>query len=191
MGEFMRRLERSGIEPVTRAALLLTVYTGLRDAALRAAKWKEIDLKHSVWHVPGERMKSGRDFDAPLPKQAVKELKELAKLTRRTDENYIFASHGKHGYLAENTLRIALHRMRFNVTAHGFRSTITDLLNEAGFNPDAIERQMDHVAKNKVRGAYLRSDFIHERTRMTQWLADYCDAQRDEKEPPSNVVALR
>ncbi|NDD14381.1 MAG: integrase [Betaproteobacteria bacterium] len=55
------------------------------------------------------------------------------------------------------------------------RSLITNVLNEAGFNPDAVERQLDHKEPNKVRAAYLRSDFMEERTRMVQWFANWCD----------------
>jgi hypothetical protein len=37
------------------------------------------------------------------------------------------------------------HPLGFEVKAHGFRSLLADLLNERGFNPDAIERQLSHV----------------------------------------------
>jgi integrase len=57
-------------------------------------------------------------------------------------------------------------------TTRGQRSLLTDLLNERGFNADAIERQLDHVSRDKVRAAYLRSDFYHYRRRMMQWVAD-------------------
>jgi len=36
---------------------------------------------------------------------------------------------------------------------YGFRATASTILNEAGFNPDAIERQLSHVETNKVRAA--------------------------------------
>jgi len=57
------------------------------------------------------------------------------------------------------------------------RSLLTDVLNENGFNPDAIEKQLDHAEKSQVRRAYLRSNFMDERTRMMQWFCDWCDAQ--------------
>jgi integrase len=82
----------------------------------------------------------------------------------------------------------------FKVTAHGFRSLLTDLLNLQGFNADAIERQLDHQQKDKVRATYLRSDFLDLRRDMMQWVADWADAQRAKtKLPalPSNVVPLR
>jgi len=79
-------------------------------------------------------------------------------------------------------------------TVHGLRSTITDLLNEQGFNPDAGERQVDHFSKDRVRAAYLRRDFFDYRRRMMQWLADWADAQQANRPAPpmpDNVVLLR
>jgi integrase len=139
-------------------------------------------------------MKSRREHRVPLPNQSIKILEDLAEMNRSGPEAYVFQSWGKQGFLAENTLRIALHRMGFKVTAHGFRSLITDLLNESGFNSDAIERQLDHQNRDRVRAAYLRSDWLDYRRKMMQWLADWMDAQRKEKaEPrlPADVIAFK
>jgi integrase len=194
VGPMLRALAGSGVDPVTQAALVLMLYTGIRDFALRGAKWQEIDLKRAAWTVPAERMKSGHEHKVPLPRQAVVILKTLDKQTRSGPDAFVFASHGKAGFLAENTLRLRLHGLGFKVTAHGFRSLITDLLNVRGFNADAIERQLDHANRDKVRASYLRTDFYDYRKAMMQWLADWADAQRDRaKAPtlPSNVIPLR
>lgn len=195
VGPMLQALDKSETEPATRAALLLMIYTGLRDSSVRGAKWQEIDLRAKCWTVPAERMKSRREHRVPLPRQAVAVLSELAKLTRRKPDSFVFASNAaESGHLAENTLRLRLHGLGFKVTAHGFRSLLTDLLNERGFNADAIERQLAHVEKDKSRAAYLRSDFYDYRRGMIQWLADWADAQRDKtKEPalPGNVIPLR
>jgi integrase len=194
VGPMLRALAASEVDPVTAAALRLMLYTGLRDASLRGAQWREIDLKARVWTVPAERMKSGREHRLPLPKQAIALLSELAKLTRRNGASFVFAGRGKAGYLAENTLRLALHGLGFKVTAHGFRSLITDVLNEAGFSPDWIERQPDHVQRDKVRAAYLRTDFYESRETMMQWLANWADAlesNRASPKLPGNVKQLR
>jgi len=152
-------------------------------------------LRGKSWTIPAERMKSGRAHKVPLPRQAVAILTELAKLTRREPTSFVFASNAsKHGHLAENTLRLRLHGLGFDVTAHGFRSLLTDLLNVRGFNADAIERQLDHQQKDKVRAAYLRSDFYDYRREMMQWVADWADTQRAKtKAPalPSNVLPMR
>ena len=192
VGAMLRALDASESEPVTRVAIYLLLHTGLREAALRAAQWRELDLDAGLWTVPASRMKSRREHVLPLPAQAVALLKDLATTTDRGPESYIFASRGKAGYLAENTLRLRLHGLGYKVTAHGMRSLITDLLNEQGFNPDAIERQLDHVLPG-VRKVYLRSDFLEQRRRMVQWLADWCEAQRDSTaaSADSNVVPMR
>lgn len=194
VGPMLRALAKSEAGFSVKAALLLMMFTGLRDAALRGATWQEIDLDTAVWTVPAKRMKSGREHRLPLPKQAIAVLKHLAAEAGSEPSAFVFASTSKAGYLAENTLRIALHRLGFKVTAHGFRSLLTDVLNVAGFNPDAIERQLDHAQKDKVRAAYLRDDFMDQRKAMMQWFADWAEAQRNEVSTPAlpdNVVSLR
>ncbi|SET60432.1 hypothetical protein SAMN05216326_14221 [Nitrosomonas marina] len=37
---------------------------------------------------------------------------------------------------------------------YGFRAVASTVLNETGFNPDAIERQIVHCESNELRGAY-------------------------------------
>jgi integrase len=193
--ELLKKLNITGqnqiLQPKTVCGLLLALYTGLRDYSLRAARWSEIDFEKQIWMVPASRMKSGREHRVPLPSQAIDALKNIEPLTFRGSDSYIFASAStKSGHIAENTLRLALHRLGHEVTLHGFRSLITDVLNERGFNSDAIERQLDHLERNQVRRAYLRSDFIEERTRMMQWFADWCDGQA-KSELRTNVSRLR
>lgn len=174
----------------TVAALKLSLYTGLRDNSVRGAKWAEIDFTTPTWTIPAERMKSKRAHAIPLPQQAVDVLKGLELLTFRGGESFLFPGKTKTGYMAENTLRQALHRLGFEVTHHGIRSLITDVLNENGFRPDPIERQLDHQEKNQVRRAYLHSDFMDERRVMMQWFADWCDSPVDAA-ALVNVIPLR
>ena len=57
---------------------------------------------------------------------------------------------------------------------HGFRAMGSSILNESGqWNPDAIERQLAHRERNKVRAAYNRAEYLEERQRMMQWYSDY------------------
>jgi len=170
----------------TVCALKLALYTGLRDNSIRGARWSEIDLEKRIWTVPASRMKSGKEFRLPLPNQAVEVFKILEPITFRESGSYVFPSAGKYGYMAENTLRLALHRLGFKVTVHGMRSLITNVLNEKGFNSDAIERQLDHKEGNQVRRAYLRTDFMQERVKFMQWFADWCDGEIN-----SNVIPLK
>jgi len=74
------------------------------------------------------------------------------------------------------------------MTGHGFRAMASTHLNEMGWAPDAIERQLAHAERNKVRAAYNRAQYMAERkTMMTAW-ADYLDALRTD---PGKVTAIK
>ena len=195
VGELIKALNKEGedqqLDPKTVCALRMSLYTGLRDNSIRGALWGEIDFESAMWTVPATRMKSRKVHQVPLPKQALIALNALKPLTFRTNKSSIFPSSGKYGVMSENTLRLALHRLGFKVTNHGTRSLITDVLNENGFNSDAIERQLDHQEQSQVRRAYLRSDFMDERMTMMQWFADWCDEQASGRKKKKNVTKLK
>jgi hypothetical protein len=49
------------------------------------------------------------------------------------------------------------------------------------FHADLIERQLAHVERNKIRGAYNRAEYLPERRTMMQWWADHLDVLRTER----------
>ena len=61
------------------------------------------------------------------------------------------------------------------MSGHGFRSMASTLLNEQGWNRDAIERQLAHAERDSVRAAYNYAEFLPERKKMMQAWADYLD----------------
>ena len=67
------------------------------------------------------------------------------------------------------------------MTAHGFRSMASTLLNEQGFPPDVIELQLAHVERNKVRAAYNKAQRLAERRVMMQAWADFLDQLRNRR----------
>jgi integrase len=61
-------------------------------------------------------------------------------------------------------------------TPHGFRTSASSILNEEGFNRDAIERQLSHMERNQVRGAYTQhAEYLKERTTMMDWWGNYIE----------------
>ena len=64
------------------------------------------------------------------------------------------------------------------MTGHGFRSMASTLLNEQGWNSDAIERQLAHGEQDGVRAAYNYAQHLSLRREMMQARADYLDALR-------------
>ena len=83
--------------------------------------------------------------------------------------------------MSENTIRVALRSMGYtndDMTAHGFRGMASTRLNEMGWPPDVIERQLAHVERNQVRAAYNHAEYLDERRKMMQAWADYLDKLR-------------
>ena len=57
------------------------------------------------------------------------------------------------------------------MTAHGFRSMASTLLNEHGWNRDAIERQLAHADRDSIRATYNYAEYLPKRRKMMQWWA--------------------
>jgi hypothetical protein len=49
------------------------------------------------------------------------------------------------------------------------------VLNENGFSPDLIERQLAHMEKNAVRAAYNHAEYLPQRREMMQWWVDWLE----------------
>jgi len=86
--------------------------------------------------------------------------------------------------ISENTVNAALRLMGYakdEMTGHGFRSMASTLLNEQGWPPDAIERQLAHIEQNDVRAAYNYAEYLPQRREMMQAWADYLDSLRGDQ----------
>lgn len=174
--EFLQRLESYEGALLTKLALRLLLLTFVRTTELRMAEWTEIDFDKAEWRIPAERMKMRDPHIVPLSSQAVAVLRELQKLTG--NGKHVFPNeHNFVTFMSENTMLFALYRMgyRSRATGHGFRATASTILNENGFMPDVIERQLAHAERNKVRAAYNHAQYLTERRKMMQWWADYLD----------------
>ena len=173
----MRALDAYQGSFVVCAAVRFTALTFVRQVELRFATWDEIDWEERMWLIPAERMKMRREHMGPLSRQAIAVLEEMRRVNGT--QPYIFTGQGRRRRpISENTVRCALQSMGFagEMTAHGFRSMASTLLNEMGWRSDVIERQLAHVDKNKVRSAYNRAEYITERRQMMQAWADFLDS---------------
>jgi len=61
------------------------------------------------------------------------------------------------------------------MSAHGFRSSASAILNEHGFNPDVIEAAHGHQDQNSIRRTYNRAVYWPERAVLMQKWADMLD----------------
>jgi len=191
VGELLRAIDGfSGTLPVA-CALRIAPLLFVRPGELRKAKWSEFNLDgdEPMWRIPAERMKMREQHLVPLCRQAVAILRELQPLTG--PEGYVFPSvRNSSRPMSENTLNVALRRLGYDkdtMTAHGFRSMASTILNEQQWHKDAIERQLAHGERDKVRGSYNFAEHLPERRRMMQAWADHLDTLR----AGAKVVPLR
>lgn len=174
--EFLEKLAAYHGDPITKLATRFLLLTFVRTKELRGAQWQEFNLDKAEWRIPAERMKMKLLHIVPLSKQAIKIIKEIKN--HSGNQQYIFPnSHNLSTFMSENTILYALYRMGYHsrATGHGFRSTASTILNENGFSPDVIERQLAHSEPNSVRAAYNHAQYLPERRKMMQWWADYLD----------------
>jgi integrase len=165
---------------VVRSALWFSVYTFLRPGEIRRLEWREVNLEEAEVRVPAEKMKMKRLHIVPLARQALNIIGELKPLTGHG--RYVFPSIRATARgdvpMSENTVNAALRRLGFGrdeMTAHGFRSTASTLLNEHGWNYDVVERQLAHAEKDGVRAAYNYAQYLPQRREMMQWWADWLE----------------
>lgn len=164
-----------------RSALRFLVLTGLRSNEVRLLEWSDIDLDDARLTIPAERMKKGREYSAPLSRQAVSLLREQQGRTGRGRLVFV-AEAGRTSPMNEATLWAAVKSLGYGPrkhTPHGFRSSFSTMANESGlWTVDAIELCASRLDKNATRRAYNRAVMWDERKRLMQWWASECDKMR-------------
>ncbi len=189
VSHLLRAIDGYTGQPTTLAALQLAPLLFARPGNLRAMEWGELDFDAGEWRIPAGKMKMREGHIVPLPSQAVAILRELHALTGRG--HYVFPGmRSPSRPMSENTVNAALRSMGFDkatMTGHGFRAMASTRLNELGWKPDVIERQLAHAERNKVRAAYNRAQYMAERRTMMQAWADYLDALKT----GSNVTPIK
>ncbi|APJ16894.1 TPA: tyrosine-type recombinase/integrase [Aeromonas hydrophila] len=189
--EFYRRLAAEPLNPATRLAFHLLMLTMTRPGEVRFARWDEFNMARAEWRIPAERMKMRSEHIVPLSRQALAVLDELHQITGHCD--LLFPSERKlTDPISENTLSYAMGRMGYKgiATPHGFRALASTTLNEEGFDPDVIERQLAHAERNKVRAAYHRAEYLDDRRKLLQWLADFYESQQGCNVRPVNLTQV-
>jgi integrase len=180
VGQLLRAIHNyDGYFPVA-CALKLAPLVFVRPGELRGARWEEFDFGQAEWRIPAERMKMKEQHLVPLANQTAQILRELQTVTGQG--KLLFPSlRDLNRPISDNTVNAALRRLGYakeEITGHGFRSMASTLLNELGWNRDAIERQLAHWERNSVRAAYNFAEFLSERRKMMQAWADYLDSLR-------------
>jgi integrase len=179
IGSLMRAIDAyQGV--LMRLALLFSIYTFARPGEVRRAEWAEIDQERREWKIPPEKMKMKRPHIVPMSTQLVRVVKDLRMLTG--NRRWLFPSaRSDDRPMSDNGVRTALRSIGYrneDITPHGFRAMASTILNENGWPPDVIERQLAHIERNAVRAAYNHAEHLEKRREMVQWWGNWLDTQK-------------
>lgn len=150
MGALLRSIDAFEGQPVTRLAMQLAPHVFVRPGELRASEWAEFDFTKAIWRISAERTKKRKEHVVPLSRQSIAILEKAKALTGYG--RFVFPSvRSVRRPLSENTINAILRRLGYakdEMTAHGFRSVASTLLNESGkWSADAIERVPKAVSR--------------------------------------------
>jgi integrase len=181
-GALLRAIQDYQGDPAVMYALKLTPHVFQRPGEIRQMEWTEVEFEKAVWIIPEEKMKMRQPHSVPLSRQSLAILADMRSLSG--SGRYVFPSVRTLARpISDNTINAALRRMGYpkeQMTAHGFRTSASSLLNESGkWNPDAIERALAHMVAGSIRRIYNQSAYWAERVEMSQWWSDYLDELRD------------
>lgn len=163
-------------DAVAARALEFAILTAARTGEVIGAKWDELDLIERVWSIPAERMKGGREHRVPLSGAAMEIVQHMSTI-RQND--HVFPG-DRRDALSNMALLMLLRRMdRTDITAHGFRSTFRDWVEEQTDSPRAVaEMALSHAIGSAVEAAYRRGDLLEKRRPLMKRWAEYCTAPR-------------
>ncbi|WP_407174417.1 tyrosine-type recombinase/integrase [Bradyrhizobium sp. STM 3562] len=205
---------------VDRHALRLLALIWVRPGELAAAEWAHVDWDAKKLIVPWETLKMrthrkqkkssrmGKDFEVPLSRQALAELRELHKLTG--GHRFLFPGRpGKGGdaiqmrnkHISAVSINETLNRIGYKGIhcAHGFRSTASTMLNAERVIVNGmklprfaeqkalIEVQLDHEDAS-TQAIYDRGGYWEERCDLMQLWSDRIDEMRADR-PKLKAVA--
>jgi integrase len=172
-----------------RLGLQLLAHTFTRTVELIHSHKTEFDLQEMTWEIPADRMKLKRPHLVPLTDQSVAIVEQLIDLSGKSA--FLLPGRNILKPISNNTLLFALYRLGYKgvMTGHGFRAMASTILNEAGWNPDWVEKQLAHEEENKVRGAYNRAQYLQGRRQMMEWWSEYLVAAEQGKPLPASPYA--
>ncbi len=173
---FANPKSRRSVEVCYAAKILPYVF--LRPSHLAEGKWEEINWQTKQWHIPGKRMKNGKDFIVPLSRQVIALLKELEGYTGGNE--YIFHSQvAKEGHITIEAINKVFARIGYKseMCSHGWRhSFVTNCKESLSYSSDVIYKQMSHtIEKEAAKATYDKAEFLRDRIPMMQDYADYLD----------------
>ena len=168
-------IKNSNAGDTVKHAFEFIILTAARSGEVRGAAWSEIDFEGKRWIIPPERMKAKKEHRIPLSPRAI----AILKAQKGKDAVLVFPSDKGKPY-SDMTFTMALRRLGYEFTVHGFRSTFRDWAAEqTAFPREVCEAALAHVsAKDATEAAYFRSDLFEKRRQLMEAWATYCATEK-------------
>jgi integrase len=166
-------------------ALLFTLLTAARSGETRLARWSEINFMTGVWSLAAGRMKAHVAHRVPLVDEVLDLLRRQPTYPGDSGGDGLVFCGARLRPLGETAMLERLQALWPGATVHGtvragFSTWCGDVARPA---QEVREAALAH-GKDKVVGAYQRSDFLTERRSLMQAWTTYCLAG-------NNIVPLR
>lgn len=154
--------DQSGVSALALQLLLLTV---ARTSEVRLATFEEIE--GTVWVLPAERTKTGREHRVPLTESALAIVERCRGLS---PNQYLFPAY-KGQPISDAAMATLMKREGYEARPHGFRATFRTWVEEQTDTPFEVkEASLGHMVDAGVVGAYQRSDRLEKRrTLINEW----------------------
>lgn len=145
--------------PIHRAFVLFTLFTGMRRTEAAALRWDEVDYENRVIKLASDRTKNGKGLDLPMSDYVMKLLQECEKPVRQGD--YVFPSPtSKSGHIEEP--KFILDRVGklsgVYVTCHDLRRTFITVAESCEISPYALKGLVNHSYGGDVTAGYIVSN---------------------------------
>jgi integrase len=157
-------------------ALEFMILTASRTGEVIGAKWSEIDFGTTVWTVPADRMKAGREQRVPLCNRAMAILNSIQSNHNR--DEHVFPGWRAGTGLSNGAMLMLMRKLAFgHYTPHGFRSTFRDWAADEAhtFQNETIELALAHTIKNQAEAAYRRGDQLERRRELMDVWSNYIE----------------
>lgn len=154
-------------ESVSRNAILMLLYTGVRKSNVLCMKWSEVDIDSKIWLIP--RTKTGKNLTIALADSAVDLLKNIK--SNNPDEKYVFPSAtSASGHIVDikrvwNTIKKKANIT--NLRIHDLRHTLATYMIAQGASPFIVQRTLTHKSIKSTQ-VYVNLGVEHLRDKLNE-----------------------
>ena len=168
----------------------LLMLTGQRANEIAGLRWSEVDFRHGLICLPGERTKNARPHDVPIAETVL----SLLKSQHKDDDRDLIFGRGDGPFSGWSRAKAALDERTGSLkhwTIHDLRRSVATGMAGIGIQPHVIEAVLNHVSGHKggIAGIYNRAQYSTEKAQALARWDEHLSAVV--KESPSKVVGLR